>query len=59
MVPTDGGFASVSLYQSEESAMQATTAAQAWVADHLAAYTDSPPEVINATVVHADLPIFT
>jgi hypothetical protein len=56
--PTDEGFASVSLYQSEESASQATTAAQAWVAEHLMAYTDSPPEVINATVVHANLPIF-
>ena len=56
--PTDDGFASVSLYQSEESATQATTAAQSWVAEHLSAYTDSPPEVINATVVHANLPIF-
>jgi hypothetical protein len=56
--PTDEGFASVSLYQSEESATEATTAAQSWVAEHLAAYTDAPPEVINATVVHANFPIF-
>jgi len=55
--PTDGGFASVSLYQSEESASAATTAAKSWASEHLAAYTDSPPEVINATVVHANLPI--
>ncbi len=57
--PTDDGFASVSLYQSEESATQATTAAKSWVAENLTAYTDSPPEVINATVVHANFPIFT
>ncbi len=56
--PTDEGFASVSLYQSEESAAQATTAAKAWVTENLSAYTDSPAEVINATVVHANLPIF-
>jgi hypothetical protein len=56
--PTDGGFASVSLYQTEDSANDATAAAQSWAAEHLAAYTDSPPQVINATVVQADLPIF-
>jgi len=56
--PTDDGFASVSLFQSEESAAQATTAAKSWVAENLSTYTDSPPEVINATVVHANLPIF-
>jgi len=56
--PTEGGFASVSLFQSEESATEATSQAQSWAAEHLAAYTDSPPQVINATVVHADLPIF-
>ncbi len=55
---TDDGFASVSLYQTEESAAGSTEAAQAWAADNLAAYTDAPPEVINATVVHANLPIF-
>jgi hypothetical protein len=56
---TDGGFASVSLYQSQESATAATTAAKTWVSENLAAYTDSPPEVIDATVVHADFPLFT
>jgi hypothetical protein len=56
--PTDNGFASVSLYQSEESAAQATTAAKSWVAENLSAYTDTPPQVINATVVHANMPIF-
>jgi hypothetical protein len=55
---TDSGFASVSLYQSEESAAGSTEAAQAWAAENLSAYTDSPPEVINATIVHANLPIF-
>jgi hypothetical protein len=56
--PTDDGFASVSLYQTEESATAATTAAKAWVAENLSAYTDAPPQVIDATVVHANLPIF-
>jgi hypothetical protein len=57
--PIDDGFASVSLYQSEESATEATAAAKSWVAENLTAYTDSPPEVINATVAHANFPIFT
>lgn len=56
--PTDDGFVAVSLYQSEDAALASTEAAQAWAVEHLAAYTDAPPQVINATVVHANLPIF-
>jgi hypothetical protein len=57
--PTDEGFVGISLYDSEASALESTAAAQAWAIEHLAAYTDTPPEVINATVVYANLPIFT
>jgi hypothetical protein len=56
--PTDEGFVGISLYDSEASALESTAAAEAWAVEHLAAYTNTPPEVINATVVYANLPIF-
>ena len=33
-------------------------AARAWATEHLADYTDGNPEVINASVVYANMPIF-
>jgi hypothetical protein len=56
--PTEEGFVALSLYDTEASAIESTEAASEWAAEHLAAYTNTPPEVINATVVHANMPIF-
>lgn len=56
--PVAGGFVSLSLYDTQAAANASTGAAKVWVAEHLAAYTDGNPEVINATVAYADMPIF-
>jgi hypothetical protein len=56
--PTDAGFISISVFDTEASAIESTEAGIAWATEHLAAYTNTPPEVINATVVHANMPIF-
>jgi len=56
--PVAGGFVSLSLYDTQAAAIASTGAAKVWVAEHLAAYTDGNPEVINATVAYADMPIF-
>ena len=55
--PIEQGFVALSLYDSEESAIASTEAAVEWANEHLVAYTDTPPEVFNGTIVHADLPI--
>lgn len=56
--PVDGGFVAISLYDTEESAIESTNAAKSWVSEHLTGYTDGNPEVINASVVYANMPIF-
>lgn len=56
--PIEGGFVAVSVYETEAAANESTEAARAWATDNLAEYTDGNPEVINATVVYADMPIF-
>jgi len=56
--PVEGGFVAVSMYDSEASAAASTEAAKAWATEHLAAYTDGNPEVINATVAYANMPVF-
>jgi hypothetical protein len=55
--PVEDGFAAISLYDSETSAEASNEAAREWAAEFLTDYTDGNPEVINATVVYADLPI--
>lgn len=55
--PVEGGFVSVSLFDTEESATTSNEEGQAWAAENLADYTDSNPEIINANVVYANLPI--
>lgn len=55
--PVEGGFVAVSIYDSEASAQESTAAAADWAAEHLADYTDLNPEVIDVTVVYADMPI--
>jgi hypothetical protein len=55
--PVEGGFAAISLYDSEASAEASNEAAREWAAEFLADYTDGNPEIINATTVYADLPI--
>ncbi len=57
--PVEGGFVALSLYETEAAANESTDAARAWATEHLADYTDGNPEVINATVVYAEMPIFT
>lgn len=56
--PIETGFVALSLYDGEGSAKASTVAAKDWAAEHLTAYTDGKPEVINASVVYAELPIF-
>jgi hypothetical protein len=55
--PTEDGFVEVLLSESEAAAVATTDATAAWEAEHLAAYTEGEPEVINATVVYALMPI--
>lgn len=56
--PVEGGFVALSVYDTKGSAIESTNAAKVWATEHLAAYTDGNPEVINAIVVYADVPIF-
>lgn len=55
--PTGKEIVAISLYDSEESAMESTNAARDWVADFATKYTEGDLEVINAQVVYANLPI--
>lgn len=55
--PTDGGFVAISLYDSIESAEESNVAALDWAAEFLTEYTDGNPEIIEANVVYANLPI--
>lgn len=55
--PVEGGFVALSLYETEAAANESTDAARAWATEHLADYTDGNPEVINASVVYANMPI--
>jgi hypothetical protein len=55
--PCEGGFAAITLYDSAESATASSEAAVAWATEHLAAYTDGKPTIINATIYYSDLPI--
>jgi hypothetical protein len=54
---TDEGFVSISLFDSEGSALQSNDAGIAWAAENLSDYTPGDPQVINATIVFADLPV--
>jgi hypothetical protein len=54
---TEGGFVSVSIFDSEESATQSNEEGPAWAADNLSAYTPGDPTIINASIVFADLPV--
>ena len=56
--PIETGFVALSLYDTESSAQASTLAAKDWATEHLKDYTDGNPEVINASVVYAELPIF-
>ena len=55
--PADGGFVAISMFDSEDAALAATEAAREWAAEFLADYTDGHPQVVNANVVYANLPI--
>jgi hypothetical protein len=55
--PVEGGFAAITLYDSEESATASSEAAVSWATEHLAAYTDGNPTIINAGVIYSDLPV--
>jgi hypothetical protein len=55
--PTEGGFVAVTLYDSVESAEESNAAAKEWAAEFLPEYTDGNPEIYNANVVYADLPV--
>jgi hypothetical protein len=55
--PTDGGFVAISLFDSEQAAQESNAAAKDWAAEFLTDFTDGNPEIFNANVVYADLPI--
>jgi len=55
--PHETGFSAISLYTSPEAAQASTEAAMSWAQENLVKYTDMKPEVINATLVYADLPV--
>lgn len=55
--PSEGGFTSISLFDSEASALESTTAARGWVAENLTEFTAGDPQVINAAGVFIDLPV--
>ncbi len=55
--PTEGGFVAVTLYDSAESAEESNAAATAWAAEFLPEYTDGNPEIYNANIVYAELPV--
>lgn len=55
--PIDGGFVAISLFDSEESALESTDEAVAWAAEFLQDYTDGNPRVINAHIVWAEFPL--
>ena len=54
---TESGFVSVSLFESEEAALQSNEEGVAWADENLTAYTPGDPQIINATIVFADLPV--
>ncbi len=56
---SEGGFTSVSIYDTERAAEESTAAAANWATANLADYTDGNPKVINAAIVYADLPILS
>ena len=55
--PTERGFVAISLYDSIESAQESNVAALDWAAELLTEYTDGSPEIFEANVVYANLPI--
>jgi len=56
---TEDGFVSISLFDSEESALQSNDAGIAWAAENISDYTPGNPQVINATIIFADLPVLS
>ena len=55
--PFEGGFVAISLFDSVESATASNEAAKSWIAPNVADYTDGHPQIVNANVIYADLPI--
>lgn len=55
--PTEGGFVAISLYDSQEAAEESNEAAKDWAAEFLTEYTDGNPEIINANIRFASLPV--
>lgn len=56
--PVEGGFVTISVFESEASAKASNDAARDWVAEFITEYTDGNPEIINAQIVYANMPIF-
>lgn len=57
LFPSEGGFTSISLFESETSARESTTAEETWTRDNLATYTEGNPMVITADIAYAALPV--
>jgi len=57
--PIDGGFVAISLFDSVESATASNEEAKGWIVPNVTDYTDGNPQIVNANVIYADLPILT
>jgi hypothetical protein len=56
--PIEGGFVSISLFDSLEAAEASSAAAKDWVAEFLTEFTDGNPRIINSNLIYGNLPIF-
>ncbi len=54
---SDGGFTSINVFDSEESALESTAAGTEWAAENLTAFTEGDPQVITAMGIFVDLPV--
>jgi hypothetical protein len=56
--PIEGGFVSISLFESLDAAEASSAAAKDWVAEYLTEFTEGNPLIINSNLIYGDLPIF-
>lgn len=55
--PIETGFVAISLFDSEASAQASNDIAIEWADEFIADYTDSNPEIINASIVWSEFPL--
>ena len=54
---SDGGFTSINIFDSEESALESTAAGTEWAAENLTAFTEGEPHAITAMGIFVELPL--